>query len=147
MNLSRKPLILGLALLLLPTFAACGGPTETRVPVVQVSGKASFEGKPPEGAQIVLNPVGTSLPEGTRPVGAIKSDGTFQISTYGQGDGAPPGEYVATIQWFKLITQGDHAGSRGPNVLPKKYASTETSPIKLSIPNAATELAPIVISK
>jgi hypothetical protein len=124
-------------------FAGCSG--ETRVPVYPVKGKVSFKGEAPTGAQVVLHPVDRATPSDVAPVGTVKADGTFAITAYEPGDGAPPGEYVATIEWFKLIDKGEGAGGRGPNVIPKEYASPTTSPIRVSVKTSATQIPPIEI--
>jgi len=121
----------------------CGG--ESRVSVVPVSGKVTFQGTAPAGAQVVLHPVTRSDETSVAPSGTVKEDGSFQISAYDQGDGAPPGEYVATVQWFRLVAEEGGSG-RGPNVLPVKYASPETSPVKVTVNSDATELQPIEIT-
>lgn len=129
--------------MLLAALVGCGGANEPLAAVVPVAGKITFEGKAPAGAQIFLKPVQAKPGVTYTPVGVVREDGSFRISTYGDGDGAPPGEYIAVIQWFKLVD-----GGRGPNVLPAKYANSDTSPVKLSIqapgPN---ELPPIVLEK
>jgi hypothetical protein len=139
----RLPLLAGLAVVAL-ALTGCGS-GEPRVPVVAVTGKISFQGQVPAGAQVVLHPVATSAESNIAPSGTVKDDGTFAISAYDQGDGAPPGDYVATVEWFRLVSTGDGGGGRGPNVLPGQYASPATSPIRLTIKPEATELPPIEI--
>lgn len=134
-----KSQVLGGTLLaaLLVSTLGCGGGNEPTAPVVPVAGKITFEGKAPAGAQIFLKPV-SQLPGFTyTPVGVVKNDGTFAISTYGKDDGAPAGEYVAIVQWFKVVD-----GGRGPNILPPKYASPETSPIKVSVKEGGPNQVP-----
>jgi hypothetical protein len=119
----------------------CG---EARVPVYPVTGKLIFQGKPPVGARVVLHAANSSGIDEVVPSGAVQSDGTFTITVYEPGDGAPQGDYVATVQWFKVV--GDGGGSApGPNVLPKKYASPVTSPIKVSVASGPVQIPPIVI--
>jgi hypothetical protein len=135
------PLLAGVAGALVLT--GCGR-SEPRVPVVSVTGKISFQGQVPAGAQVVLHPVVKSEESNVAPFATVKDDGTFAISAYDHGDGAPPGEYVATVEWFRLVaTEG--GGGRGPNVLPAAYASPATSPIRVTVKSEATELPPIEI--
>ena len=135
------------ALVSLVAMVAAGcGRAEKQVPVVPVTGSISFQGKPPAGAQIVLHAAsGSETDAVVAPVGLVKPDGSFEISTYGEGDGAPAGEYTATVQWFKLVS-GDGGSGRGPNVLPPKYSQAQTSPIKVAVKTEATQLPPIVIA-
>jgi hypothetical protein len=131
-------LVLGIVPIL--AFTGCGG--ETRVPVFPVSGKVRFKGQVPAGAQIVLHAVNSTDTSGISPSGTVKNDGSFLITAYEPGDGAPAGEYVATIQWFKYLPE---AGGAGPNVLPAKYSSAKASPIRVSVGGGPVEIAPIVI--
>jgi hypothetical protein len=134
---------LALLAALTPALVGCGR-SEPRVPVVAVTGKVSFQGQAPAGAQIVLHSVSPKADSQVAPSGTVKDDGTFQISAYDQADGAPPGEYVATIQWFRIV-QTEGGGGRGPNVLPATYSDPATSPIKVKVENSATQLDPIEI--
>jgi hypothetical protein len=133
-----------LVLFVLPALLVASGCGEARIPVFPVTGKLSFQGKPPVGARVVLHAADPSDIDDVAPSGAVQSDGTFAITAYEPGDGAPQGDYVATVQWFKVI--GDAGGSApGPNVLPKMYASPATSPIKVSVAGGPVQIPPIVI--
>ena len=55
------------------------------------------------------------------------------------------GDYVVTVQWFKLVTDDGGSGA-GPNVMPKEYASPTTSPVKVSVKGGPTEIPPIAIN-
>lgn len=133
----------GCATLLLLTLFVAVGCEESRVPVFPVSGKVSFKGKPPAGALVVLHPVGTANLEGIAPSGTVNDDGSFKITVYDPGDGAPQGDYVATVQWRKFVAS---EGGAGPNVLPEQYSSPATSPIKVSVQGGPTEIPPIAIN-
>lgn len=145
-SINRFGLSRRLALALIPLAAVLSGCGEARVPVYPVSGVVKFNGKAPTGAQIVLHPAGNSEPTEVTPVGIVQSDGTFKVTAYDPGDGAPVGEYVATVEWFKVVSDPGGGGGPGPNVLPKKYASSKTSPIKVSVGDGPTEIEPIVIA-
>ena len=119
-----------------------GCSNETRVPVFPVSGKVIFQGKPPVGAQVVLHPVNSSDNTGVAPSGTVKGDGSFAITSYDPDDGAPQGQYVATIEWYKITPE---AGGAGPNVIPRNYANAKTSPIKVSVNSGSTDIRSITI--
>jgi hypothetical protein len=133
------------ALALLPALAlaaGCGGEKELKVH--PVTGKVSFQGKPAAGANVVLHPKSESIPKNVVPSATVKDDGTFQITTYQSGDGAPPGDYTATIEWHKMIT--DEGGSgRGPNVLPPQYADAKSSPVSVTVKEGSNDIPPIEI--
>lgn len=112
---------------------SCG---ENRKPVYPVHGKALFRGRAAEGALVIFNPVDESDPKPVKPQGVVASDGSFEISTYGERDGAPAGEYAVSFVWLienpktkkewsplsTRLMQPDQAGLRvtvkeGPNDL------------------------------
>jgi hypothetical protein len=118
--------------------------SEKRVPVFPVTGKVTYQGKPPVGAQIVLHPANSVETPDAAPIGVVQDDGSFSFTVYDPGDGAPKGDYVATVQWFKLNKE---MGGPGPNVIPKKYTDPKTSPIKVTVSGGGpTEMPPITIA-
>jgi hypothetical protein len=83
--------------------SACSSSTEdtsNRKPVHPVSGKVTVQGKPAAGAFVLFIPV-NELPDAadTRPRAEVGADGSFALSTYGENDGAPIGEYTVAITW------------------------------------------------
>lgn len=132
-----------LILAIVPLVLGTAGCEEKRIEVFPVSGRVTYQGKPPAGAVVVLHPVATSPElEGVAPSGTVGGDGAFTITVYDPGDGAPPGDYVATIQWRKYVPA---EGGAGPNVLPEQYASAATSPVKISVEKGPTQIPPIAI--
>ena len=129
---------------LLPALIAASGCAEKQVPVFPVSGKVSYKGKPPVGAIVVLHALNVDDTSDVAPSGTVKSDGSFAITVYEPDDGAPQGDYVATIQWRRMVN-GPGGSGAGPNVLPPTYASPKTSPIKVSVGNGPVEVPPITI--
>jgi hypothetical protein len=117
------------------------GHKDVVVPVHPVSGKVTFEGKPAEGAVVTLNPQGDAALKTAAPKATVKPDGSFKVSVYSDGDGAPAGDYVATVQWFKMVGEG-----AGPNVIPAKYSKPDTSPLKITVKEGQNDL-PIEIAK
>jgi hypothetical protein len=132
---------IGLALLV----AGCSG-GDGRVPVYPVTGKVTVLKEVPVGALVVFYPVQGGVESELRPSGKVGQDGSFRLTTYDADDGAPAGDYTATIQWNKLIKKGkDYAA--GPDVIPKDYASRETSPWKIKVADAPNELEPLAINQ
>ena len=72
------------------------GPPHVVVPVFPVDGKVVLGDKPAHKALVTFhasNPVaGVPLPQAV-----VRDDGTFSLTTYETGDGAPAGNYVVTI--------------------------------------------------
>jgi hypothetical protein len=127
---------------MLPLLFTYSGCSEKRVPVYPVAGKVTYKGQPPVGATVVLHPAKSGDTSDVTPTGTVKDDGSFAITSYEPGDGAPQGEYVATIEWYKY--QKDLGGA-GPNVIPPKYVSAKTSPVKVSVGGGPAQISPIVI--
>lgn len=133
----NRKLFLSTTVMLL-TLSGCG---EKGIEVVPVSGKVTWRGQPTVGAQVVLHPVSAGAQQTFSATGRVRDDGTFNIGVNVAGDGAPPGDYVATVQWFKVVETKGAAG-QGPNVLPAKYGSAETSPLKVKVNETPTDLPP-----
>jgi hypothetical protein len=126
----------------LPLLVVLSGCSEERVPVYPVSGKVTYKGQSPAGATVVLHSLGGADTSDVAPSGTVKDDGSFAITSYEPGDGAPQGEYVATIEWFKFAPE---LGGAGPNVIPTKYVSAKTSSVKVSVRGGPAQIAPIII--
>jgi hypothetical protein len=125
-------------------FAGCGKQDASRVPVHPATGALSFRGQPASGAFVSLHPKDSATVGAPSPRATVGPDGKFALSTYDSQDGAPEGNYVVTVQWYKPVRQnGDLVG--GPNVLPQKYASIRTSDLVIKIAAGENQLQPIVI--
>lgn len=95
------------------------------------------------GAQIRLHPRGHILPHDAVPTATVQADGTFVLGTFRKGDGAPAGEYVATVQWFRVAKDG----SVGGNALPQRYASPTTSSLTVIVRDGINELPPFTFTR
>jgi hypothetical protein len=135
-SLFRSPLpkLLAAAILGLGV-AGCG---ESRKPVVAVRGQVLFRGQPANGALVVFNPVGEKDPKAVRPQGLVGSDGTFEMSTYGEKDGAPAGEYAVTFVWLS-----ENSGTKKEfSPLPLRYMHPDQSGVRVTVTEGANELQP-----
>ena len=128
----------------------CGGEAPIpKVPVQPVAGKVFYKGKPAANAIIRLFPVNNTDPNALRPQGLSKEDGTFDLGTYGVGDGIPPGEYVVTIIWggpkekrsAPNPNDPDDDGGEG-DFFRGRYANPRTSTIKVKVEAGTTEIPP-----
>src|SRR5262245_48541687 len=129
------------ALLMLLPACGCGKSDKNRVAVQPVQGTIQFRGQPTAGAFVSLSPKnpieGVPAPRAT-----VGQDGSFTVTTYDGNDGAPEGDYVLTVQWYKPIRQ-DNELVGGPNVLPLKYASPRTSDLQITVAAGDNHLKPI----
>ena len=121
---------------LLAGVIGCGPRRPTTYPV---SGVVTLDGKPVQGATVMLRPE-----VGGRPaVGTTNQRGEFKLTTFDQNDGALPGQHVVTV--VKKITTGIMAtpdGLSGPVapggikeqwIIPKKYSDAKTSGLSANV--------------
>jgi uncharacterized lipoprotein YmbA len=133
-----------LSVLAVVAITGCSKPKVERLQVFPVSGKFTASGKATPGALIVLHPQDAAVPDTVRPSGMVQPDGSFKLTTYDQFDGAPPGNYNVTVQWFKAVKQGGDV-LPGPNLLPQAYGDPKTSKLSVEVASAPTDLKPIDI--
>jgi hypothetical protein len=132
----------GLFLALAVLAVGCGQGTEAPpVAVHPAQGKITFKGQPTHGAMVTLHPktATTDLP---KPRATVDRTGAFKLSTFAAGDGAPEGDYVLTVFWYKPIQNGPDV-SPGPNVIPVKYTKPETTNIEIKIAAGQNDLSTI----
>lgn len=92
--------------------AGCGGAEHAapvRLPVFPIEGRILIDGSPGGNVQIAFHPLGIAA-GALRPVGISAADGTFRLTTYSFGDGAPAGEYAATVLWVDDSVPFDECG-------------------------------------
>jgi hypothetical protein len=123
------------------TAPGCGEAKPERVPLHAVQGAITFKGQPIPGAFLTFHPKAPveSVPT---PRASVNGSGEFTLSTYDGGDGAPEGEYVVTVQWYKPIRNGADVVA-GPNVIPRKYAAPSTSNLNVRVAAGSNQLPPI----
>ena len=103
--------------------ASCGD-AKPRKQTVPVEGKVLWKNDktPAAGAVVVFRPVGDdkleNWPDGF-PRASVGGDGSFELSTYGDGDGAPAGDYAVLITWPRAAASpqqdADPESERGDN--------------------------------
>lgn len=141
-----RPLVaLAAAALLLAGVPGCGAGKPAWERVVTTTGSLTFNGKPIEGAVLVFTPKDESVPSKVRPMARTDASGHFEVGTYDIADGAPEGDYDVVVTWTPLVK---HAGgaSPGPNRLPVRYATNETSKLTVHVNSEDTELQPLVLT-
>ena len=107
-----------------------------------VSGTVTVDGQPAFGAKVVLigtedkfNEKGSPIPTAT-----VEDDGTFRLTSFEVGDGAPDGDYRVIIIWEDEAPEGaDPEGFEPTDKLGGKYDHAN-SELMVTIPAEATEL-------
>src|SRR5690606_19402348 len=96
---AARRLIRMAAWLMVLSAVGCGPPAEVRPVLIPVQGSLLVNGKPAAGAMVVFHPAGgASIDErGSRPKATVLPDGSFEVTTYQAGDGAPAGDYDVAV--------------------------------------------------
>ena len=107
---------------------------------VPASGVVTLDGKPVEGAQIVLIPDGEGA---TGAYGTSDAGGRFALRAYEEKDGAIPGSYKVQVSKTIEVKLAGAKGSvdggdpvRYEHGVPGKYTGARTSGLSTTIPDA-----------
>lgn len=128
------------ALLLAVAASGCGKPGKPEA--VPAGGKVAFrKSTPPVGALVVFHPSDAAREKqiGGKAFGKVGEDGTFQLTTYAEGDGAPEGEYGVTVDWRgkpggkMSLGLGDGGGASGGPLLKPKYSDPKQPAFKVTV--------------
>lgn len=94
--------------------------------VIPVSGKVTHkDGTPVTGGMVIFEPLGQKVSAR----GEIQSNGTFQLGTRTNNDGAMEGEYKVLISPPPVLEEGKRV--RSP--IAAKYQSLESTPLKFAV--------------
>jgi hypothetical protein len=133
----RWPVFVGLAAVSL-LLSSCG---KERKAAYAVEGQVlDGNDQPAVGALVVFHPLESQDDDLTRPVGRVDEKGTFSLTTYEQGDGAPEGKYVVTIEWRPKKTSPFKQA--GTDQLRGKYSNPKSSPFHVEITKGTNRLKP-----
>jgi hypothetical protein len=96
-----------------------------QLPTAKVTGKVAYKGKPVPTGTIMF------VPKGDKPsaTGELKSDGTYELTTYEEGDGAVLGPHTVMITAVEDMSDKlPELRSGTPRALvPGKYTNNSTS--------------------
>lgn len=123
----------------------CGSSERQRV---KVAGTVKYsDGSIPQGEVAVIRfepaslATGQADPQTKAASGTIAPDGSFQLSTLDENDGAFPGEYKVV---FTIKAKYDGAS---PNLVAPQYASAATSPLTATVKPDSNEPFNFTIEK
>ena len=131
---------------LLPV-AACRDDGQADVPPVR--GKVLLNGAPLEGATVQFFTNDESLRRPGVPIPAATTDagGAFQLSAYGQADGAPAGAYRVTINKRQATNEAeDPESATSVDLLKGRFADPDASGLTATISEGENELPPFELS-
>ncbi|WP_417385331.1 hypothetical protein [Gimesia sp.] len=125
-------------LLLLSTMTGCGEQIEKK-PTAPVKGVVTYQGKPLETGEIVFFPdTGEQIAHAK-----IQPDGSFQLTTYDEGDGAFPGKHKVSIvseRDMEGVSAEDPEASLEPSYIPTKYNMQKTSGLTAVVKEGDNEI-------
>ena len=126
--------------------AACSDGGPPRKQCFPARGKLTVKSQPAAGALITLQPQGGGNPDewsAGYPRGRVGADGSFELETYGEKDGAPAGDYAALVVWPEATSGDDEAAT--VDRLAGRYSEPSSSKLQVKINTAPTEIPPISI--
>jgi hypothetical protein len=129
---------------LLAFIAGCSS-EPARSAVYPVKGMVKVKGKPASDYMVIFHPA-TEMKDVTfKPSAAVGADGSFAITTFKTGDGAPPGDYVVTLA---MATREAHPSLPPPGPPPPaRYQDAKTSPLRAKVEaKPANELPPFEVT-
>ena len=114
---------------ILVAIAGCGG--EDGPVAYPVKGMVTFQGKPVTQGSILFTSTNPELPGAN---GRLGADGSYQLTTREQGDGAAAGEYKVIIRAFDGPEQPSDTSSAPPRPLvPLKYTKPGSTPLTKTV--------------
>lgn len=134
---------------LLVLFAGCSG--ESFPETHAVTGMVTYQGRPVEGAAVILVP---GDPKGRSAGGVTDAEGNFTVTTYftpeHRPEGALPGDYVITVSKMEAqelpeglspLEEQQAFAKLGPpkSLLPQVYQDPKTSSFSVTIDDGSPE--------
>jgi|SRR5439155_306233 len=130
---SRSPLRCFVSLVAVLGCSSAGSNLPKTVPA---AGVVTLDGKPVDGAQVVLVPAGEGT---TGATGVTNSSGHFELRAYPEKPGAIPGEYKGEVKkTIEVKLKGSVDGGdavRFDYAVPAKYTTFKTSGLSVTIPD------------
>jgi hypothetical protein len=125
------------------SLSACG--KETRRKVFPVYGRVlNWNMDPVSGAAVTFIPVDSKEAERFRPQGIADENGSFMLTTYEKGDGAPEGEYLVIIE-LRLPREDPFDSVLPPDILLGRYSDPKSSKHRFRIENKSDNVLPPII--
>jgi len=132
--------LIALALIAAAAFSGCGSGGGNLPKTVPAMGVVTLDGKPVDGAQVVLVPATDGSTTGA--YGITNASGHFSLRAFEQKDGAIPGEYKVQVSKTVAVKLDGAKGSvdggdpvRYDFGVPSKYTGAKTSGLSVSIPD------------
>lgn len=112
-----------------------------------VRGRVLVEGQPVAEALVVLHPVTPMVGWNAKPRGFTDTNGQFVLTTDKANDGAPPGEYLVTVELRAPREVGEELVRDGAQLLPERYRQPDQSGLRATVAAGENELPPFQLKK
>jgi hypothetical protein len=139
---SQMWLVGAIAVLMSACSSTSGPPKKVCYPV---KGQVFVGAKPAEGAMVILHPQDGPTEEWASgyPRAQVQSDGSFELETYGDKDGAPAGNYKVLVTWTGGLNSEETEDTQMVDRLKGRYSDPARSTLQAKVDAAPTELPPI----
>ncbi len=107
------------------TSVGCG---PKRPNIAPVKGHVLFDGQP-----LTTGSLATMPKAGRGAKGVINSDGTFELSTFGKGDGATIGRHKVAVAAFESSAKAGPESGNGKLLVPERYTNPESSGLTIDV--------------
>ncbi|HEX3147777.1 MAG TPA: hypothetical protein VHR66_06810 [Gemmataceae bacterium] len=112
--------------------------------VYPVQGSLVIDDRPAVSARVAFHPIDPSV-NAFCPVGIVGPDGSFHLTTRTADDGAPAGDYIVTVIWYKDGVTIDECGCSGVDPLTHDrlhglYADAATSTLRAKVLPQSNEI-------
>ena len=114
---------IAIALMVILPLSGCGQSSAAIPSTYPVKGKVSFKGKPLTNGSIVFEPTDA----GKDAYGKIQPDGTFELTTYKEKDGAVVGSHRVYVTGLSK------------SVIPVKFMHASSSKVEVEVNEATTD--------
>ena len=133
-----KAIISGLIFSLL-----CGCGSNASIPLGQVSGTVTYNGKPLDHGNVVFTP---ETGHGVPATATIEKDGSYQMSISGGHQGAPLGKFLVGVKCCEKPNdkQARDMNFRPKSLIPEKYANVSKSGLRFEVKSGSNQF-PIVL--
>ena len=143
----RRLVFLSVFISLPPLLTSCDSKRDYEAsPTYPATGQVMAGTQPVAGAFVRFTPVdAVGSPDALTSQAQTESDGTFSLSTYEKGDGAPAGSYAVTLTWPANAAGARKSADPGPDRLNGRYADAKSAEWIIEITEGENVLEPIVI--
>jgi hypothetical protein len=120
------------------SLAGCGGTGGAAT--AKVTGKVTHNGEPVKGGTLTFGPINPTEEGVASGVANVQQDGTFTVSTYGEGDGAVLGKH--RVSYMAPPPDAAAAGGEGGHAqaAASPYENLVPSPEEIEVKSGANEI-------